>query len=184
MKLIKRILGRLGFKRLAMSHLDKLIERGLVVGANFNMRDGCIIDASHCWHITIGNDVTFAPRVHLLAHDASTKVHLGYTRIGRVKIGDRVFIGATATVLPGVEIGDDVVIGSGSVVTRSIPSGMLAAGNPARVICSTEEYLDKKRQEMASVPNFGEEYTISAGVSESMKEEMNNKIGDGIGYVV
>jgi acetyltransferase-like isoleucine patch superfamily enzyme len=50
-----------------------------------------IIDYSHYWHITIGENVTIAPRVHILAHDASTKLHLGYTKIGKVDIGNNNF---------------------------------------------------------------------------------------------
>jgi len=63
-----------------------LIERGLVVGKNFNMLDEVIIDGSHCWHITIGDDVTLAPRVYIFAHDASTRVFLNCTRIGKVEV--------------------------------------------------------------------------------------------------
>ena len=50
-----------------------------------------ILDPSHCWMIEIGDDVTMAPRVHVLCHDASTKVHLGYTKIGKVKIGKTMY---------------------------------------------------------------------------------------------
>ena len=49
-------------------------------------------------------------------------------------IGDSVWIGGNATILPGVTIGDNVVIGAGSVVTRNIPSGVVVGGNPARII--------------------------------------------------
>lgn len=106
----------------------------MVVGKNFNRMHGVILDDSHCWLITVGDNVTMAPRVHILAHDASTCHHLGYARIGRVDIGDNVFIGADAVVLPGVSIGSDSVIGANSTVTKSIPSGVVAAGNPAKVI--------------------------------------------------
>lgn len=57
--------------------LDRLIEQGLIIGKNFQRQGGCIIDPSHCFLIEIGNQVTLAPRVHLLAHDASTKILLG-----------------------------------------------------------------------------------------------------------
>ena len=50
------------------------------------MLPGVVIDYSHSWHITIGDDVTLAPHVHILAHDASTKMHLNYARIGKVRI--------------------------------------------------------------------------------------------------
>ncbi len=56
------------------------------------------------------------------------------TRTAPVTIGDNVWIGGGAIILPGVTIGDDVVIGAGSVVTHDIPGGTIAAGNPCRVI--------------------------------------------------
>ena len=80
-----------------------------------------LIDDSHAWLIEIGDNVTLAPRVHILAHDASTKLYLGYTKIGRVRIGNDVFIGHVTIILPGVTIGDNVVIGAGSVVKSDIP---------------------------------------------------------------
>ena len=51
-----------------------------------------------------------------------------------ITIGDRVWIGGDTTILSGVTIGDDTVIGSGSVVTKDIPAGVVAAGNPCKVI--------------------------------------------------
>lgn len=53
-----------------------------------------------------------------------------------VRIGKRSFIGVSAVVLPGVTIGDDCIIGAGSIVTKDIPSGSIAAGNPARIVRS------------------------------------------------
>lgn len=129
--------------------LDALKRHGLRVGRNFHWFESVVIDPCHCEHIRIGDDVTLAPRVYLLAHDASTKRALDRTRIGSVHIGDRVFIGAATMVMPGVRIGNDVVIGAGSVVTRDIPDGAVAAGNPARVLGGTAEYLDKRRAQMA-----------------------------------
>ena len=123
-RFIRRILGRIHGEQ----DIEKLLKRGLVVGKNFRRMDGVIIDPSHCWHIKIGNNVTFAPRVHILAHDASTWVFLGYTRVSNVTIGDNVFIGAGSIVLPGVSIGNNVVIGAGSVVSRDIPDNSVAVG--------------------------------------------------------
>lgn len=73
------------------------------------------------------------------------------------------FIGASSVVLPGVTIGDDVIIGVNSTVTHDIPAGMVAAGCPARVLCTTEAYLEKERARMAHAPCYGEEYTLRAG---------------------
>src|SRR5664279_3748180 len=140
-------------------NVSRLRRSGAVIGERFGAQYGVIIDPSHACHVEIGDDVVLAPRVHILAHDASTKRRLGFTRLGKVKIGNRVFIGAGSIILPGVTIGDDVVIGAGSVVSHDIPSGNVAAGNPAKVICSTDDYFNRRQQEMAIYPRFGREYT-------------------------
>ena len=156
--------------------LPSLIKNGLTIGEDVFINFGCTIDRSCCWLVTIGNRVTLAPNVHILAHDASTKRELGYTKIGKVVIGDDVFIGAGTIVLPGVRIGDRVVIGAGSVVTRDIPGGSVAAGNPAKVICTYDEYMEKQRNLKESMDSF------SAHPNEAEREQINafldeNRIG-------
>jgi len=179
-KLLRKIYRRF-FK---YDQVNECIKKGLIVGKNFNIQDEVIIDHSHTWHIEIGDDVTLAPRVHILAHDASTKTHLNYARIGKVKIGSRVFIGASTIILPGVTIGDDVVIGAGSVVSRDIENGKVVAGNPARVVGTIDDYLSRKRNEMSNSPCFGEEYTVRNNITNDMKVEMNTKMKAKIGYVI
>lgn len=66
-----------------------------------------------------------------------------------VVIGDDVWIGGNSVINPGVRIGSNVVIGSGSVVTRDIPSGVIAAGNPCRVIRKIDASEEQKWQEKA-----------------------------------
>ena len=166
--------------------LERLIERGLKVGKNFNRLGGAIIDDSHCWLITIGDNVTMAPRVHVLAHDASTKNTLGYSRIGLVNIGNNVFIGAESIILPGVTIGDNVVIGAGSVVTKDIMSNSVATGNPAKVIGKYDDYISRKKAEMQKTVAFDETYTLcNSEFSQDKKQEMIEKLkeNNGIGYV-
>ena len=162
---------------------EELIKRGLVVGKNFSRLNQVIIDDSHTWLIEIGDNVTLAPRVHILAHDASTKNVLGYTKIGRVSIGNRVFIGAGTVVLPGVTIGNDVIIGANSTVTHDIPDGMLATGCPAKILCSTEEYLTKERERMQTAPVYGVDFTLQ-NITEEKKKQQKQDLADGqIGYV-
>ncbi|MEQ1654318.1 MAG: DapH/DapD/GlmU-related protein [Nitrospira sp.] len=177
------IIRALFYKYMRPDPLVVLIRNGLNVGENFRMLGGVTIDPSHCWHIAIGDDVTLAPNVHILAHDASTKRCLDFTRIGKVKIGNRVFIGASSIILPGVIIGDDVVVGAGSIVTKSVPDGFVVAGNPARPIGSSRDLIHKRRREMAFSPCFGREYTIDNGITEGMKSEMNQKMVSRFGYV-
>ena len=160
---------------------EKLISMGMKVGKNFGRLNGVILDPSHCWLIEIGDDVTLAPRVHILCHDASTKTFMNYTKIGNVTIGNRVFIGAESVILPGVTIGDDVVIGANSTVTHDIPTNSVAVGSPARVICTLEEYIQKEKERMKSTPVYDEAYTLRKDVSMELrlkqKEELDGKIG-------
>ncbi len=62
---------------------------------------------------------------------------------GKVELGDRVYVGAGARIMPGVTIGDNVLIASGSIVTKSIPSNVVVAGNPAKFVCTMDEYIEK-----------------------------------------
>lgn len=162
---------------------EKLIKMGLTVGKNFKRLYGVILDPSHCWLIEIGNDVTLAPRVHILAHDASTKNHLGYTKIGKVKIGNNVFIGAETVILPGVTIGNNVIIGANSTVTHNVPDNLVVAGNPAKQICTLEEYLDKERNRMKSSPVYGEDFTLRNNLSNEKKTQQKKELENTIGYV-
>ncbi len=154
-------------------NLEKLKRRGLKVGNNFKMIGQNIIDPSHCWHIEIGDNVVMAPRSHILAHDASTSLFLGYTKVANVKIGNNVFVGASATILMGVTVGDNVIIGAGSIVTKDIPSNSVVAGNPARVICSLHEYIEKEKVKKTSANTFNEEYTLrNKYFSDKQRSEM------------
>lgn len=99
--------------------------------ANFNLT---VVDDAD---IYIGDSVMIAPNVviatgtHPICPELREKV---YQYNLPVHIGNRVWIGAGAIILPGVTIGDDSVIGAGSVVTKDIPSGVVAVGNPCRVL--------------------------------------------------
>ncbi len=164
------------------SQLEIAISNGLIIGNDCHILGECIIDPGHCWLIEIGNRVTLAPRVHILAHDASTKRILGYTLIGKVTIGNDVFVGAGTIILPNTHIGNNVVIGAGSVVSRSIPDNSVAVGNPARVIGTFDDYVSKRKSEMANAGVFDESYTIHQ-ISDEKKEEMKRKLAHSIGFV-
>ena len=179
MQIIKELLYRIRGEYTT----EKLISMGMKVGKNFGRLNGVILDPSHCWLIEIGDNVTLAPRVHILCHDASTKQFLNYTKIGKVKIGDNVFIGAESVVLPNVTIGNNVIIGANSTVTKDIPDGVVAAGNPAKVICSIEEYLERHKKNMEEVPVYGEDYTLRGTLTEEKKVQMIQELENSIGYV-
>lgn len=162
---------------------EKLVKMGMQVGENFKRLKNVILDPSHCWLIEIGDNVTMAPRVHILCHDASTKQFLGYTKIGCVKIGDNVFVGAESVILPGVVIGSNVVIGANSTVTHDIPDNSVYAGAPARFLCSIDEYLTKERRRMEKSPCYGEEYTLRQNISIEKRIQQKGELQGKIGYI-
>lgn len=163
--------------------IKRLEKNGFVHGKNFNAQHAVIIDPGHCWLIECGDNVTLAPYVHILAHDASTKISLGYTKIGKVKIGNNVFIGAGSTVLPGVTIGDDVIIGSMSLVTSNLLKSGVYAGNPCVKIMEYDEFVEKHKKKMKNSPIFDESYIIG-NITEDKKEKMKEMLCDKIGYIV
>ena len=162
---------------------EQLIKQGMKVGQNFERLNNVLIDDSHAWLIEIGDNVTLAPRVHILTHDASTKKFLGYTKIGRVTIGNNVFVGAETVVLPGVSIGNNVVIGANSTVTHDIPDNTVAVGSPARVLCSLEDYLDKEKKRMEQNPVYGEDFTLRCNIPMEKRMKQKNDLAGKIGYV-
>lgn len=184
MSTLKKIITRLVYRLRADYTTDQLAEMGLRVGKNFLRMHGTIIDPSHCWLITIGDNVTMAPRVHVLAHDASTCHHLGYARIGRVDIGDNVFIGADSVILPDVKIGDNSVIGANSTVTKNIPANVVAAGNPARIICSIDDYIARNRERMVRGHVYDEDYTLRGNITIEKKKKQRDDLKDGCGFVI
>lgn len=179
MNLIKELLYRLRGEFTT----EKLVSMGMKVGANFKRLHGVILDPGHCWLIEIGDNVTMAPRVHVLCHDASTKTFLNYTKIGRVTIGDNVFIGAESVVLPGVTIGSNVIIGANSTVTHDIPDNTVVAGSPARIISTLDEYLAKERARMESAPCYGEQYTLRKSVPMDKRLQQKQDLKGKIGYI-
>lgn len=181
--MIKAVVRKFVYRLRGEYTTEKLIKMGMKVGKNFNRLNGVILDPAHCWLIEIGDDVTLAPRVHILAHDASTIHYLEYAKIGRVVIGNRVFIGADSIVLPNVRIGDDVVVGANSTISRDLESGFVYAGTPVKKICSIEEFIEKNKILMKKCPCYGEEYTIRQNVDNIKKKKMNNELSNGWGFV-
>lgn len=159
-----------------ITEVEKYKRMGVKIGDNCKIQSDIIIDYSHYWLITIGNNVTIAPRVHILAHDASTKIKLHYTKIGLVDIRDNVFIGAGSIVLPGVTIGKNSIIGAGSVVSKSIPENCIAVGCPARVIQNVDAYYNKQKTLMNNDNCFDESYTTRGNINEDKKQKMRDII--------
>lgn len=122
------------------------------VGDNFYANFNCImLDVAN---IKIGNNVFFGPSVNVYTacHPIYAPVrNEGFEYAKEITIGDDVWIGGNVTINPGVHIGNNVVIGSGSVVTGDIPDGVVAAGNPCRILRrisdSDKQYWEEKRED-------------------------------------
>jgi maltose O-acetyltransferase len=150
----------------------------LVLGRDCSIESGVVIDGGMPWLIEIGDETTIAPEAYLLAHDASTKRHIDRTRVGRVSIGRRVFIGARALILPGVTIGDEAIVAAGSVVSHDVPPRTLVAGNPARAIGSVDDYIAEQRRNLATGPYFDPERfpTYTGELSHEARVEMRRTL--------
>ncbi len=102
------------------------------------------------WIITLGNHVHITNGVQFITHDGGTLVLRHLTPdleiTGPITVGDYVYIGTRAMILPNVRIGNNCIIAAGSIVTKDIPDGSVVAGAPARVIKTIEEYHEKAKK--------------------------------------
>jgi maltose O-acetyltransferase len=108
--------------------------RNIIAGRKVYMNFDCVIlDVAE---VTIGDYCLFGPAVHVYTatHPLDHELRRRQEFAKPVRIGADVWVGGGAIILPGVSIGERTVIGAGSVVTRDMPSDVLAAGNPCRVI--------------------------------------------------
>lgn len=127
-------------------------EWGALIGDDVDLIE-CSCNRKDATCLQIGNHVTCV-YTHFLTHDASLKKFIGNdcNKIGRIVIGNNVFIGLRSIILPNVQIGNNVVIGAGSVVTKNIPDNSVAVGNPAKVICTCEDYIAKHKKAIETHP--------------------------------
>lgn len=110
---------------------------GKNIYANFNLT---LVDDTH---IYVGNYTMFGPNVTVATAGHPIEPSLrekAYQYNAPVKIGENCWIGAGVIIVPGITIGDNVVIGAGSVVTKDIPSNVVAVGNPCRVLREVNDH--------------------------------------------
>jgi len=177
---LRALYGKLKDRK-TKSYLEELQRDGLKLGKNVNIVDDFFFDRAHCYLISIGDNTTIAPCVRLVAHDASTKLYLGYTKFGKIDIKENCFIGHSVTVLCNVTIGPNSIVGAGSVVTKDVPPNSVVAGSPAKVVCSLEEYLARNRVDRSQI--FGEQYHIW-NLDEKKRKELLDAAEHGGGYIV
>ena len=175
---LDRVLTKLGIKKpIDYNSVEYLRSRGVQIGENVNILNSNI-DFGHGFLVSIGNNVTLTG-VTVLAHDASTQIPLGVSKIGRVVIGDNVFVGHGSIILPNTHIGNKVIVGSGSVVSRDIPDNSVAVGNPIQIISTYDNYVERHRKQMKVRPVY---HTLWSDKTWDEKEQMRKDLIDGIGY--
>ena len=166
-------------------NVDRLVAEGLELGKGAFIGQGVYIDAGNPWLISIGDDAMITAGAVVLAHDASGKRQTGLTRIARVRIGKRVFVGAGAVILPGADIGDDSIVGALAVVRGAVPAGSVVAGNPAQIVSDVHSFTERHLAAAASGPIWPHTGWVSgAGITEANKRVQREALAGGIsGYL-
>ena len=121
---------------------------GKNVYANFNLT---LVDDSHIYigdYTMIGPNVTIATAGHPLLPELREK---GYQYNKQIHIGRNCWLGAGVIVVPGITIGDNVVIGAGSIVTRDLPSNVVAVGNPCKILRKIDEAEIRRLKETEKI---------------------------------
>jgi maltose O-acetyltransferase len=150
-KLIRKAV--LGYRASGEDYISYLKNRGCSIGENVVIfsPNTTTIDASRPVLLEIGNQVRITGGVTILTHDFSYCVcrpvfHDVVNDRSRVThIGNNVFIGMNAVILPGTWIGDNSIIGAGAIVSKSYPDNSVIAGNPAKQVDTLENFYAKRK---------------------------------------
>jgi acetyltransferase-like isoleucine patch superfamily enzyme len=147
MSIIKTIKFRIA-NRSSAGRVKYLCEQGCKIGVNTRLLCEIGSFGTEPYLIEIGDDCLISNNISFFTHDGGVKVlnSLGYwgdkrmDKIGKIVIGNNCFIGNSAKIMSGITVGDNVIIGAGAIVTKDIPSGVVAVGNPCKVLREIGEY--------------------------------------------
>lgn len=160
MKLLKIIIRKIYNKYLSLtvnrnynSKITYLRKEGAQIGEGTRLICDVSSFGSEPYLIKVGNDCLLADGIHLITHDGGVKVlsDMNYFNgermdiIAPINIGNNVYIGTGACIMPGVTIGNNVIIGAAAVVTKNIPDNSVAVGVPAKVIKSIDQYYEQAK---------------------------------------
>lgn len=174
---LKNIIKRLiwGYRANSEVYSKQLRKKGMQIGKGTVFIDPktTVLDETRPWLIKIGQGCCFTAHVTVLTHDYGWSVIkavygdvIGSAK--KVTIGDYVFVGQNSTILGGCTVGNNVVIGANSVITKNVPDNVVVAGNPAKIICTLDEYYKKrKKAELFEAVMMVNEYISVYGMNPS-----------------
>jgi maltose O-acetyltransferase len=179
---IRHLFNRLRLAVDSSFYPEYLRRQGVIIGSKSNVLYPSYIDGRLPYLVEIGNHVTISLYVTILTHDATTAYAGDLIKVGRVLIRDHSFIGANSTIMCNVTIGPNSVVGAGSVVTRDIPPDTVCAGNPARVVCSIDEFRKRHAELGRELPLFEAGNYPHPYIPEEMKKGLKKALSHTSGY--
>ena len=158
--MIKKIMKKIIWNIITdKKRIEILRKRGVKIGEKTYIEKN-VVFGSEPYLISIGDNVRITSNVQFITHDGGMWVarNLGILenadKFGQINIGNNVNIGWNVILMPGVNIGSNCIIGAGAIVTKDIPDNSVAAGVPARVISSINEYCEKNRDKVDITKNM------------------------------
>ena len=159
-----------------------LRHQGVRIGKDTVVYYPSYVDGRTPYLLEIGNNVVISINVTILTHDATSAYAGDLIKVGPVTIRDHCFIGANSTILCNVTIGPDSIVGAGSIVSRDIPANSVYAGNPARFVCTVEEFTAKHAEYAKTHPFMEARYFTHPYISDKRKMFLKEKVKDSFVY--
>lgn len=165
---IKNKIERYWIDHIRPSHKKKveyLRKKGAQIGEGTRLNCTTAAFGSEPYLISVGKDCLFAANINLITHDGAIKVLNSLNKfegkqldkIGAIHIGDNVYIGMGAYVMPGTRIGNNCIIGAGCVVTKDIPDNSVVVGVPGKVIGTVDSYYLKCKDSLEDLEGLNPE---------------------------
>lgn len=137
------------------SLIDFYRKKGAKIGDNCNVC--CDLPINEAYLIEIGKNTVLSYNIIFVTHDASYGAIINKKYIdlyGKIVIGNNCFIGAGSTLMYGITLGDNTIVAAGSVVTKSFKQGnVVIGGNPAKIICTVDSFLEKNKNKLIETNN-------------------------------
>ena len=154
---IKTLIDRMQLKKDPIKYYRK---KGVTIGKGCKVYSS-VSFGSEPYLVTLGDNVRVTGGCKFVTHDGGLWVvrnmaqeYSNVEKFGKIVVGNNVHIGINTVIMPGVTIGNNCIIGVGAIVTKDIPDNSIAAGVPARVIKTLDEYKEKKLQSVDYTKNL------------------------------